>query len=284
MNMIEINDKEFKKISTIVYDRFGINLTDKKKALVRGRLNKLILSLNFTSFSEYYDYVSEDSSGQRLLDMVDKISTNHSYFFRESDHFTYLTDVVLPKLKAIADNRSDKKIRIWCAGCANGQEAYTLAMVVRESFTESLNQYKPAILATDISMSALETSVNGYYTEEGISGIPSHFQKKYFAMSKDGSGTAKKDLKDMILFKRLNFMNQTFPFKNKFDIIFCRNVMIYFDNATKETLVNKFHRYMMDQSWLFIGHSETLGRTNTNFNTLNPQLISASELLFNDSC
>lgn len=270
MNMIEIKDKEFRKISSIVYDRFGINLTEKKKALVRGRLNKLILSLGFSSFSEYYDYVSEDTSGQRLLDMVDKISTNHSYFFRESDHFSYLTETVLP---AICDSplpRADKKLRIWCAGCANGQEAYTLAMVVKEFFTDRYNHWTPAILATDISVSALETAVKGFYTEDGISGIPGLLQKKYFQLNKDGSGTAKKELKDLILFKRLNFMNDSFPFKNKFDIIFCRNVMIYFDNVTKETLVHKFHRYMLDKSWLFIGHSETLGRNNNNFKYVKP--------------
>jgi len=270
MNMIEIDDIEFKKISNLVYDSFGINLTEKKKALVRGRLNKLILSLNFTSFSEYYKYVTDENEGQRLLDMVDKISTNHSYFFRESDHFTYLEDVVFPAICNSANSGPDRKIRIWCAGCANGQEAYTLAIVIKEFFGDSFNRWKPAILATDISVSSLENAKAGFYSEEGISGIPANLRQKYFQMNKDGSGTAKKELKDMILFKRLNFMNQTFPFKNKFDIIFCRNVMIYFDNATKETLVNKFHKYMMDDSWLFIGHSETLGRTNSNFRYIKP--------------
>ncbi|MDA3811311.1 MAG: chemotaxis protein CheR [Spirochaetaceae bacterium] len=268
--MIEINDNEFKKISEIVYERFGINLTEKKKALVRGRLNKLILSLNFTTFSQYYDYVSNDKTGQRLLDMVDKISTNHSFFFRESDHFTYLSDSVLPDLCKRVQSRPDQKLRIWCAGCANGQEAYTLAIVIQEFLSGKSIQCKPAILATDISISALENAVNGSYTEEGISGIPLNLQKKYFNINKDGSGTAKKELKDIILFKRLNFMNNTFPFKKKFDVIFCRNVMIYFDNQTKDILVNKFYNYMMDESWLFIGHSETLGRTNTNFKYIKP--------------
>lgn len=270
MNMIEINDKEFKQISTLVYDRFGINLTEKKKALVRGRLNKLILSLDFTTFTEYYDYVTEEKEGQRLLDMVDKISTNHSYFFRESDHFTYLKETVLPMICESPRIGNDKKLRIWCAGCANGQEAYTIAIVLSEFFSSAHCELKPAILATDISISALENAVNGFYTDDGISGIPDNLRKKYFNMNKDGSGTAKKELKDMILFKRLNFMNQTFPFKNKFDIVFCRNVMIYFDTATKENLVNKFHRYMLEKSWLFIGHSETLGRQNSNFRYIKP--------------
>lgn len=271
MNMIDIKDKEFNQISKLVYSRFGINLTEKKKALVRGRLNKLIVSLNFSSFSEYYDYVQEDKSGQRLLDMVDKISTNHSYFFRENDHFTYLTDTVLPAICSDESRRKDNTLRIWCAGCANGQEAYTLAMVVSEFFKNQTLQLKPAILATDISISALENAVKGYYTEEGSSGIPDNLKKKYFTINKeDKSVTAGKELKNLILFKRLNFMNETFPFKNKFDIIFCRNVMIYFDNVTKDTLVNKFHRYMLDQSWLFIGHSETLGRSNSNFRYVKP--------------
>ena len=205
--MIDINDKEFKKIATIVYDRFGINLTEKKKALVRGRLNKLIISLDFNSFSEYYNYVSEDETGDRLLDMVDKISTNHSYFFRENEHFSYLSETVLPKICEKAELEGAIKLRIWCAGCANGQEAYTLAIILKEYFGDSFNQFKPAILATDISISALKNAVEGYYTEEGLSGIPKNLQKKYFDLNKDGSGTAKKELKDVILFKRLNFMN-----------------------------------------------------------------------------
>ncbi|MBB6481476.1 CheR family methyltransferase [Spirochaeta isovalerica] len=270
MIMLDINDREFKKISELVYSRFGINLTEKKKALVRGRLNKLIVNLGFTSFSQYFDYVQEDKSGQRLLDMVDKISTNHSYFFRESDHFSYLTDSVLPAICHNNDRRPDNKLRIWCAGCANGQEAYTLAMVVNEFFTRNNSSLQPAILATDISISALETAVAGHYTEEGLSGIPAELKRRYFDMEKDGSATAKKELKDLILFKRLNFMNDSFPFKNRFDVVFCRNVMIYFDNVTKETLVNKFHRYMLDTSWLFIGHSETLGRNNSNFKYIKP--------------
>jgi len=270
MIMLEINDKEFKQISELVYSRFGINLTEKKKALVRGRLNKLIVNLGYTSFTEYFDYVQEDKTGHRLLDMVDKISTNHSYFFRESDHFNYLAESVLPEIAVSTGRRRDDKFRIWCAGCANGQEAYTLAMVVKEFFGKNNSSLKPAILATDISISALETAVAGRYSEEGLSGIPAELKRRYFDMEKDGSGTAKKELKDLILFKRLNFMNETFPFKNKFDVIFCRNVMIYFDNETKETLVNKFHRYMLDRSWLFIGHSETLGRTNNNFRYIKP--------------
>ncbi len=270
MNMIEINDKEFIKISTLVYDKFGINLTEKKKALVRGRLNKLILSLEFTTFSEYYDYVTDEKDGTRLLDMVDKISTNHSYFFRESDHFDYLSESVLTALCDSSRAGNDTKLRIWCAGCANGQEAYTLAIVINEFLEKSNCSLKPAILATDISVSALENAVKGYYSEEGISGVPENLRKKYFKMNPDGSGTANKQLKDLILFKRLNFMNQTFPFKNRFDVVFCRNVMIYFDNATKDNLVNKFHRYMMDTSWLFIGHSETLGRNNGNFRYIKP--------------
>lgn len=270
MDIIEITDKEFTRISTLVYDRFGINLTEKKKALVRGRLNKLIVNLGFTTFSEYYDYVQDDKGGQRLLDMVDKISTNHSYFFRESDHFNYLADTVLPAICENTERRSDGKLRIWCAGCANGQEAYTLAMVVKEFTNKMKCPLEPAILATDISISALETAVKGYYTEDGLSGIPVDLKKRYFEANKDGSATAGKVLKDMILFKRLNFMNETFPFKNKFDVIFCRNVMIYFDNVTKENLVNRFHRYMLDKSWLFIGHSETLGRSNSNFKYIKP--------------
>lgn len=270
MNMLEINDREFKEISSLVHDRFGINLTEKKRALVRGRLNKLIINLGFTSFSQYFKYVESDKTGKNILDMVDKISTNHSYFFRESDHFNYLSESVLPEIISSSENRRDSKLRIWCAGCANGQEAYTIAIVLREFFNKQNSILQPAILATDISVSALETAVKGHYMEGGLSGISPDLKRRYFQVEKDGSATVKQELKDMILFKRLNFMNDSFPFKNRFDIIFCRNVMIYFDKFTKEALVNKFHRYMLDRSWLFIGHSETLGRNNKNFRYIKP--------------
>ena len=269
--IIEINDSEFRKISQLVYTKFGINLTDKKKALVRGRLNKLLKEMGYTSFREYYDSVVGDQSNTRLMAMVDRISTNHTYFYRESDHFVYLKDHVFPELdSSLRDPVHD--LRIWSSGCASGEEAYTIAMLLMEHYGKKILTGKPVILATDISDTALANASRGVYPLEKVSLLPPHLSHKYLKKEEPGFVSVHDDLKKMILFRRLNFMNQSFPFKGKFHIVFCRNVMIYFDNETKNALIEKFHRYMHNDSLFFIGHSESLGRNSDLFTFIQPAL------------
>lgn len=270
--IIQINDDEFQKISGLVYSKFGINLTEKKKALVRGRLNKLIKGLGYTSFDQYYTAVMEDRTGGQLLSLIDKISTNHSYFFRENDHFNFLKESALPEIVQRMGDAKSEDLRIWCAGCAAGEEAYTLAMVVREFFGPQLYKGKPIILATDISLSALNQAAEGVYVAERVKTVPPEYAKKYIKSIGNEKYRVADELKKLILFKRLNFMGESFPFKGKFHIIFCRNVMIYFDNETKLDLVAKFHRYMNDDGFLFIGHSESLGRGSGLFRYVQPAL------------
>jgi len=270
--IIQITDSEFKKFAELVYSLFGINLTDKKKALVRGRLNKIIKTHGYKSFAEYYDAITSDTSGKSLLELVDKISTNHSYFFRENDHFDFLLSAALPEIAQRAAAENGRDVKIWCAGCAAGEEAYTLAMVLVDFFGKDYFRGKKLLLATDISLSALKQAVEGVYTEERVRMVPDKYRKRYIKPTPEGMYAVTEDLKEIILFKRLNFMDQAFPFKNKFDLIFCRNVMIYFDNETKMKLVTKFHRYMQDESYLFIGHSESLGRGSGLFQYIQPAL------------
>lgn len=270
--IIQITESEFKKFAELVYDLFGINLTDKKKALVRGRLNKLIKTHGYKSFAEYYEAITSDSSGKSLLELVDKISTNHSYFFRENDHFDFMLSTALPEVAQRAAAENGRDVKIWCAGCAAGEEAYTLAMILVDFFGKEYFRGKKLLLATDISLSALRQAVEGVYTEERVRMVPDKYKKQYITTTPAGMYSVSQDLKDIILFKRLNFMDQSFPFKNKFDLIFCRNVMIYFDNETKMKLVTKFHRYMQDDSYLFIGHSESLGRGSGLFQYIQPAL------------
>ena len=270
--IIQINDEEFQKISSLVYSKFGINLTEKKKALVRGRLNKLIKGLGYTSFDQYYNAVMEDRTGGQLLSLIDKISTNHSYFFREHDHFTFLMETALPEIVQKTGTVNGEDLRIWCAGCAAGEEAYTLAIVIREFFGPQIYRRKPIILATDISLSALNQAAEGVYVAERIKTVPPEYEKKYIQPVGNEKYGVSDELKKLILFKRLNFMRESFPFKGKFHIIFCRNVMIYFDNETKLDLVARFHRYMYDDGFLFIGHSESLGRGSGLFRYVQPAL------------
>lgn len=270
--IIQITDAEFKRIAKLVYTQFGINLTDKKKALVRGRLNKLIKGQGFSSFDEYFDYVLDDTTGKSLISLIDKISTNHSYFFRENDHFNFLLEQGFPEFVQKYENTPDGDLRIWSAGCAAGEEPYTLAILLYEYFGPRIYQGKPVILATDISLTALELAMEGVYVHERVKTVPKNLSDKYLRPEGKEKMAVTDNVKKMVLFKRLNFMRDSFPFKKKFHFIFCRNVMIYFDTETKLDLVAKFHRYLHDDGYLFIGHSETLGRGNELFKYVRPAL------------
>jgi chemotaxis protein methyltransferase CheR len=256
---LQLTEKEFQLISDLVRERFGINLTEKKKALVRGRLNSLVKSKGFSSFGDYYKTVVNDTTGNSLLSLIDKISTNHSYFFREADHFKFLTDTVLPEILQRLGGQNSNSLRIWCAGCAAGEEAYTVAMVLADFFGSDLSKWDIGLLATDISVSALKRAIDGIYSVDKLKFVSPQY-RKYFKKLGNGEYSVESSIKRMVLFKRLNLMRDEFPFKGKFHVIFCRNVMIYFDQKTKNDLVNRFHHYLQEDGYLFIGHSETLGR------------------------
>jgi chemotaxis protein methyltransferase CheR len=268
--LIDIKEEEFRQISQLVYQRFGINLTEKKKVLVRGRLNKLLHQSNYHDFESYYNAIINDSSGKKLLELVDKISTNHTFFFRENEHFDFLKTKVLPKVSETLGGKKSHDLRLWCAGCATGEEAYTLAIVLSEYFGGGFFTDGPPILATDISLTALEKAALGAYAPERIETLPKAMLQKYFVPNSAGGFTVKDSLKNLIVYKRLNFMRESFPFKKRFHTIFCRNVMIYFDQPTKEDLVAKFARHLDEDGYFFIGHSESLGRNNPSFQYVQP--------------
>ena len=270
--LIDITDNEFKQISALVYEKFGIHLTEKKRVLVRGRLNKLLRQMGYTNFENYYNAVLEDPSGAGLLELVDKISTNHTFFFREKDHFEFLEKRVLPQIAQQLEAEGSKDLRVWCAGCATGEEAYTLAIVLAEFFGPNYFTEGPPILATDISRTALEKATLGAYGKERLDQVPRGLLHKYFTLNEAGGYSVKENLKRLVLYKRLNFKRESFPFRKKFHTVFCRNVMIYFDQPTKETLVQKFGGVLLDSGYLFIGHSETLGRDNRDFQYVQPAL------------
>lgn len=270
-NVIDLTDEEFKLIADLVYQAFGINLTDKKKALVHGRLNSLIRSAGYTSFGEYYDAVLADPSGKSLLSLIDRISTNFSYFFREKDHFHYMIETALPELK---NNllKNPGELRIWSAGAASGEEAYSIAMILREYLGPEILKSRRHILATDISVSALEHAVAGIYEAKQLKEVPVRF-RKYFKMIDNNHYVIADQIRNMVLFKRLNLMRERFPFKGKFHIIFCRNVMIYFDWATRKELIRKFHYFMHQGGYLFLGHSETMDRNEAQFKYIRPTVF-----------
>lgn len=266
--VLTLQSEDFHRIRALVYNRFGIHLADTKRTLVQGRLHKMIRAQGYGSFGEYADDLERNVDTERLLGLVDRISTNHSYFFREADHFEFLLSTAIPALQ----ERSGVKLnemRIWSAGASEGQEPYTLAMTLHERFGGSLGGRTPGILATDISVTALRRASNGIYPANVLRTIPNRYQK-YFRRLDSERVQVVDEIRRSILFKRLNLNQERFPFRNRFHITMCRNVMIYFDDKTKKSLVSRFARYTEDGGYLLIGHSESLGRDVRGYRYLKP--------------
>jgi chemotaxis protein methyltransferase CheR len=266
-SLITITDEEFEKLAKFIKSNYGINLKEEKKSLVMGRLRKVLHQKNMSSFSEYLDYVLSDKTGEAVSDMVNRITTNHTYFMRESKHFEFFKEEVLPYLKKKV---SDKDLRIWSAGCSTGEEPYTLAMIIDEFFGKEKLFWNTQILATDISSKVLDVAKKGVYNNDSIAKMPSEKRLKYFKKISDEKSEVVDQIKKEVIFARLNLMNETFPFKKKFHTIFCRNVMIYFDSKTKMDLVNRFYEITEPGGYLFIGHSESLIRSQTKYKYIMP--------------
>ena len=199
------------------------------------------------------------------------LDRNNFYFLSGFiHHFLYLEQTVIPGIIERLKRKDNRDIRVWCAGCSSGEEAYTIAMVLAENMGLDFFSAGPPILATDISLSALETAVSGIYSKDRVEIVANPLIRKYFEITEDGRYAVKDNLKKLVTFRRLNLMREHYPFKSKFDFIFCRNVMIYFDKTTKDKLVVRFERVLQDGGYLFIGHSETLGRTIKQFKYVQP--------------
>ncbi|AHH06108.1 Chemotaxis protein methyltransferase [Borrelia crocidurae DOU] len=266
---IKINKEEFHRLTKIIYNNFGINLSEKKKLLIESRLSSTIKAKNLNNFTEYINYLENQKNQISLIELIDKISTNHTYFFREPNHFEFLANNLLPKMVERITQTQEKEIRIWSAGCSSGEEAYTIAMILNEYINNNKIQCKAKILATDISISVLKEAKEGIYPEDRVKTLPKHLKIKYLNKLENDKFEVKDELQEMTVFKKLNLMNDVFPFNKKFDLIFCRNVMIYFDEQTRNKLANKFTQYLKDDSYLLIGHSETI-RGNKNLEYVMP--------------
>jgi chemotaxis protein methyltransferase CheR len=269
---VNISDREFHLLSTLVYEKFGINLTQEKRALLVGRLGKLLRSGGFKDFKAYYDYLLADATGSALDSLINRISTNYTFFYRESEHFDFFSSVVLPELDGRMRREKYRDLRLWCAGCSSGQEPYILAMLLLEYFGKEYGGWKAGLLATDISAKALEIATRGIYPEEALDRLPASLKRRYFKKAGQQEYEVKGRVKNEITFRRFNLMNERFPFRKPFHVIFCRNVMIYFDQPTRDGLIRRFYENMVPEGYLFIGHSETLGRKQTLFEYVRPAL------------
>ncbi len=258
--LVEITDSEFEKMRKLIYDQFGIKLTEQKKTLLVSRLQKLFRTRRITSFSEYYDFVTSDKSRTSLTELVNYISTNHTFFYREHDHFDFFSQYALPELIQKLNTRRSKDIRVWSAGCSSGEEPYLLVMLMMEFLGRDYGSWDAGVLATDISMKVLEIAQKGIYDKERLDLLPDMYKKKYFNRLDQDRYEVKQEVKKEVTFGRFNLMNETYPFKKHFHIIFCRNVMIYFDEVTREKVVNRFCNVLEPGGYFFIGHSETIRR------------------------
>nr|WP_305045791.1 protein-glutamate O-methyltransferase CheR [Geoalkalibacter sp.] len=271
--LMSISDEEFELLRRLIKARFGINLTDQKKSLVVGRLQKLLRSTGFASFRDYYEHLVQEKNEGALSELINRISTNHTYFNREKAHFDYFQQNALPAVADILKRHNSRDLRIWCAGCSSGEEAYTLQMLMMEYFGGDYARWDAGLLATDISERVLAIAREGIYPQERVMQLPEALQRKYFRRLPDGSSQVVESVRNEVTFRRFNLMNERFPFKKPFHIIFCRNVMIYFDQPTRETLVGKFHQLTVPGGYLFIGHSETLGRNHSLYRYLMPAVF-----------
>lgn len=264
----QLTDAQFQQFSSLVYEKTGIYLKPEKKELLNARLGKRLRATGLNSFKDYYDYVMRDKSGEELVQLIDSVSTNFTSFFRENSHFEILSSAVLPGF--VREGRGkNKEILFWSSACSSGEEPYTMGMVV-EDFASRHPGFHYRIMATDISTRVLAHAKRGVYPDDRISNVSKPFLKKYFQKgvgSSAGYVKIKDNVKGKIHFNRFNLMDE-FPWKESIDVIFCRNVMIYFNRETQQELVGKFYEALAPGGYLFIGHSESISSLKHGFTQL----------------
>lgn len=258
-----MTDEDFRQISRMAGELTGIVLADHKRNMVYSRIARRVRALGMTTFKEYLSYL-ENNLGAESTDFINSLTTNLTSFFRENHHFEFLRETLLPELRFA--KKSSKKIRIWSAGSSTGMEAYSIAMVIRQVGFPS--DWDVKILATDLDSEVLETGRNGVYPLSSTEGIDPVTLKRFFLQSPDGrSVQVKEDLRKLVHFKRLNLLEK-WPISGQFDIIFCRNVVIYFNKDTQRVLFDRYADHLPIGGHLMIGHSENLQGITTRFQNL----------------
>ncbi|MDR3205324.1 MAG: protein-glutamate O-methyltransferase [Deltaproteobacteria bacterium] len=271
----ELTDAEYQTIANFVHKASGINLLDGKKELVRARLTKRIAQLEMKNFKTYFQYVLKDASGDELVFLLDALATNLTSFWREPQHFDFMVKTLLPELEVRRKKSGGggPRLRIWSAACSSGEEPYTIAMVVMEKSSYFANGGDFRILATDLSTKVLNVAKRGQYGPESVKNIPPTalhaFMNKMEAERGGHLYVVKPEVRRIISFRRFNLMDDM-PFRGPMDLIFCRNVMIYFDRETIGKLINKFYNLLELGGYLFIGHSESLSGLEHKFQYVAP--------------
>jgi|SRR5262245_25257419 len=249
------SDDDFRELARLAYDYAGIALADSKRNLVYSRLSRRLRVLGLRSFGDYREHLA--SNDREIESFINSISTNHTKFFRESHHFDHFRTHVAVPFTQNAHRASGQRLRVWSAGCSTGEEPYTIAVVLKREIRDLARQ-DVRILATDIDTDVLGKAARGEYPVSSFDDVPKTYRDFFEASDDEAANIAMSDdVRSLIAFRRLNLM-EAWPFQGLFDAIFCRNVMIYFDAATKATLVERFTRQIKPGGWLYIGHSESL--------------------------
>jgi chemotaxis protein methyltransferase CheR len=261
--IVTIKDKEFNFLKEIVHKHTGIFLAPHKKIMLQSRLNVRLRVNKIATFEEYVKLLSTDKSffSKEILEIINRVTTNKTDFFRENHHFDFLANKYLPNLELASKTTYKKKLRIWCSASSTGEEPYSLAIILSEFFAGRPG-WDVKIIASDIDTNVLNTASKGIYKEDRLVTVKPQIKQKYFTEKKSADGEkefeAKKILKDLITYRKINLLEYPFPFQEKFDVIFCRNVIIYFDKPTQVKLFEEMSKVLADEGILIIGHSETL--------------------------
>lgn len=265
-----MTEQEYLRIRNYLKNKYGIDMSG-KKTIIEGRMENYLRTNGWTDFTSYMNAVEADITGNLEKDLVNILSTNHTFFMRESEHFDFLKKEILPYLKQKEANNKD--LHIWCAASSSGEEPYAIAMLLKDFFGLEHSSWDTQILATDISTEALHLAQKGVYSAEQIEPIPANWKRRYF---RNIPGTDQymvtDELKSEVLFRQFNLMNP-FPFKKKMHVVFLRNVMIYFDDSTKNKLLKKVYDSLEPGGYLFLGRTETLNRQNIPFKLVMPSIF-----------
>ena len=266
--MEKIKREEFMRLVDYMRENYGVNL-EQKLTLVEGRLWNVLNQKGFTTLSEYFDFVVKDKTGHEAKTLVTRLTTNYTYFYREEQHYNFLVANVLPELKRTLNT---KDLRTWSAGCSSGEEPFTTAMVYDDHFGAEKSSWDTKILATDISPQVLQMANEAVYPEERLQNLSPAWKSKYFTKAGPEKFKVCDKIRQEVIFRSFNLMETNMPFKKKFHVIFCRNVMIYFNKTTRDALVERFFDQLEPGGYLFIGLSETISKTDTRFTFVQPSI------------
>lgn len=269
-----MTDEEFLRISRFLKSKYGIDMS-RKKEIVCGRLDNYVRQSGYKSYSEYMNAVETDATGSLEKKLVSLLSTNHTFFMREFEHFEFLRSTVLPYLREKESRNRD--LNIWCGASSTGEEPYMLAMMMLDYFGLEHKNWNTQILATDISTDVLKHAVEGVYTADQVSVLPDSWRRRFTRPQPDGEHyRITQEVRNEVVFRQFNLMDP-FPFRRKMHVIFLRNVMIYFDKATKQQLVQKVYDLLEPGGYLFIGRTETIERSEAPFELIQPSIFRKRE-------